>query len=39
MPFKVIRQRGKVQLQLFQDTINFKLLLNFQPNTKQTFCL
>ena len=34
MPFMVTRQRRKVQLQLFQDTINFKLLLKFQPNSK-----
>ena len=39
MPFKVTRQRRKVQLQLFQHTINLKLLLKFQPNSKQTFCL
>ena len=39
MTFKVTRQRRKVQLQLFQDTINLKLLLKFQPNSKQKFCL
>ena len=39
MPFKVTRQRRTVQLQLFQDTINLKLLLKIQPNSKQTFCL